>query len=408
MSSVPRCFRKNQKKQDQLVSFSHNHKEGVAVHGKPLAPPAPITCGSQTVTGKILSHGYDRLEVSLFASVPGNLIGKIRVVKEELQQGHDDEILFDWQGISWLVQRVGVRNYPYVMKTGDITVCLSSRGPQSQIPSAAIRIGSVTSQEGAISAVARVRAWLEYNGVHVDRETVARFDYAVDLRLNMSHIQRYLSNEYLITRATDTVFHCHHRKIATLQIGRGDIVCRIYNKTLELKNGGDVVKYEYYKEKFNGIEDVVRIEFQVRGAAIREYLGKNRNSKRLGKEISRIWADLTQNWLRVATRPVIRENKNQRREKVASFWKIATKAVQFVSFLKRKRKKCVIASEKLIKQAIGCLSTVVAQTGQTLDSIGKIMTTMEKIVRQGLIEVAFDVKWQSKYLINQEKRVIQF
>lgn len=401
--------RKNQKKHTASVDKSYNNREGVAVHGKPLPSPAPISCGSQTVTGSLISHGYDRLEVSLFATVPSSLIAKIRTVKEKLQEGHDDESLLEYQGISWLVQRVGIRNYPYVIKTGDITVCLSARGPQAQIPSASIRIGSVTSQEGAISAACRVRAWFEHQGMYIDRETVARFDYAVDIRVSMANITRYLAIENLITRATYTAQYHEHRKLTGLQVGKGNILCRIYNKGHELETSGDVVKREYYKERFLGsLENVVRVEFQLRSKAIREYLGEERTVKELERKISKIWADLTQNWLRVATRSVNRGSGNQRREIVASFWKVVTKSLDYLTILKRKRKQCLIASEKLIKQAVGCLSTVVAQTGQTLESIGKVMTTMEKIVRTGLLEVAFDAKWQAKYLINQQKRVIQF
>lgn len=403
-------LKKSASKKNSLVKSSVDPDGRPALPaGRPDQSPALISCGFQTATGAILSHGYDRLELSLYASVPCNLISLIRSHKTGLQSGHLEESLMPFGGIEWLVQRTGVRNYPYVLKTDDIVVCLSSRGPDSQIPSVSIRVGSVSSQVGAISCAVRVQRLLEHHGMHVLKDVVSRFDYAVDLRIPMANLERYLTNQHLICRGTYTAFYYLHKKLTGLQVGKGDIVCRIYDKSQELKTTSDIAKQMYFKEKYDGnLENIVRVEFQLRGGAIRDYLGPKRGAKNLQRNLQRIWADLTENWLRVSTRPVVRSSGHQRQEKIAFFWKLAGKCVGFVTFLKRRKRRCVIASEKLIKQAVGCLTSVVAQTGQTLDSIGKIMTTMEKLVREGLISVAFTKEWQDKYLLVQASRTVQF
>lgn len=86
-------------------------------------------------------------------------------------------------------------------------------------------------------------------------------------------------------------------------VGRGNLLCRIYDKTRELavKRARDKEELEHAVWKANGWDGsarMVRVEFQLRGAALDEL--KIRDPKKLLALLDPVWQYCTRRWLRCA------------------------------------------------------------------------------------------------------------
>jgi hypothetical protein len=87
--------------------------------------------------------------------------------------------------------------------------------------------------------------------------------------------------------------------------GRGDLLLRIYDKTVHLQNDvvGDRRSAEHARWKtngWNGIDRVTRVEFQVRGAALKEMDGGQlRDTGRFVQRLDALWKYLTCKWVRL-------------------------------------------------------------------------------------------------------------
>lgn len=85
---------------------------------------------------------------------------------------------------------------------------------------------------------------------------------------------------------------------------KGDLSARIYDKTAELRAGGNETKQaiEHTRWSIAGWtpdEQVTRVEFQMRGSALDELELRDPSAKRLAERIDPVWQYLTRKWLRM-------------------------------------------------------------------------------------------------------------
>lgn len=369
-------------------------------------PPAPISCGAQVVSLTELSRGYDTLHLTYRQQVPAAIILACRAAKEALFSGHDVSGYVDIGCMRLSIARNGIKNYPYLLQSGDVQILLSARRP-STMPTAELHIGSISCQSGVRKVLDNIKEAFEQLGMRWENESVCRFDFAVDFNATMEQMLEAFEVSKFITYATKIFPHYTHGKLSGVQLGKGDIVLVLYNKVLEMTEKKDFEKQEYFKKKWGGDKkNVVRVEVRLRGSAIRQFLPKRRRFLDVHRNISRIWSYITREWCRYADK-VDKKNKNQTKSKITESWK----KVQSVFNYKdpsREVKRTIVHSKQLIAQAIGCLSSVVAATGLGIHSPGAVWRTIQDVLNEGLFPLLFDPAWQHKYESRRAKKTVCF
>ncbi len=151
-----------------------------------VLPPNPNIMGEANSHFDISSFGieFDKMVLNLsldFSSF--DLLDRIQVVKDHLQDtDFDKESCLNVDSVmSWNVQRTGVVRYPFVLKSGDITLLLSSRSSDSIIPSARLEIGSMSCQNGLSSVFDQIKYFLSLNGILIKSTSVSRLDLCLDV-----------------------------------------------------------------------------------------------------------------------------------------------------------------------------------------------------------------------------------
>ncbi len=89
-------------------------------------------------------------------------------------------------------------------------------------------------------------------------------------KLELHHMEKW------ITRAVSSSVHYTGRTISGMSIGKGNLMCRIYNKRTELKVKRATAKEDFFNRHWglNALDQttpVVRVEFQYRREALTEF-----------------------------------------------------------------------------------------------------------------------------------------
>jgi hypothetical protein len=144
---------------------------------------------------------------------------------------------------------------------------------------------------------------LEANGAYIVKTKLSRVDLCVDFLMPEKRWSLDGLMEYVVTRATDYVPHYKNRQLTGITIGRGEILARLYDKPLEIKQKShkdwmyDIWGISEVPEKMK----IIRIEFQLRRNLLKE-LGLY-NYDVLFEKSAKAWAYCTQDWLKFQDRP---------------------------------------------------------------------------------------------------------
>lgn len=349
-----------------------------AIQGKP-EPQTPISCGSQ-----IVIHGLDTVHLSLCLEVPGTVLDDLRQAKAAIQEGETDSALWRFGQtnlFSWSLSRTGIKLFPYVLRSGDLTLALSTRPADSRIPNAKLCIGSLSSQNNPGELLVTIKKWLALHQITVVREVVSRADLFADYAAEIGKLH-LLSQARMVTRATKVAYYYAHRSLTGIQIGTGAIVLRIYDKIREMIDKRATAKQEFFAEKWGGDHPAItRIEFQVRRDALREMFPDSLTFDELAANLPRIWRYLTEDWFRHTARAVDRANNNQSRETTSDFWQEIQNAFdhQAEKCARVKRIK-VFNLRALVEQAGGIMATIVAGLGVAYDDTFSMVATVQETI----------------------------
>lgn len=94
-------------------------------------------------------------------------------------------------------------------------------------------------------------------------EVVSRADWAFDYSIPVVDFEP----GHIVTRAAKKATWEEHNTVQTIQLGRGDVVIRIYDKVAEIEQQSDKA---WFFELWGMNQNVWRIEFQVRKERLRE------------------------------------------------------------------------------------------------------------------------------------------
>ncbi len=291
----------------------------------------------------------------------------------------------NWYGVDFIVKPRGAMGYEWVLENDDITMCLNPKALNGRImPEVYITFSSKYLWAiGYRNAFYEVLNWILSWAICNDN-TVSRCDLCMDIEMPMPAVD---IEKEMITKARykreypyaipDVVSHYSGRRVTTYQVGKGNLLARIYDKTNEiLKSQKDWFKDIWEKHGWNKEEKVVRVEFQCR----REFLKEKctQSFADLEYTLGSIWDYCTHDWLRVCEAG---SKNNQSRWKEKDYWKlIQESSIMFGEVYNIPRTKIKrVKLDHLMKQLNGILLSICALSSYELGIDGAIVFTIADI-----------------------------
>ncbi|MHB8571736.1 MAG: hypothetical protein ACYDAY_02095 [Candidatus Dormibacteria bacterium] len=214
---------------------------------------------------RILSAGVDTLYISLRADIQGDVLAALAAAKSQGQASGEEQVA-TVGGRTFLPRTFGWRGYPYWLMGAGFDLCLGAASPfpaaYVMLRSAGIHTHGVEyAAADALKCVSRVAKGGRVN------DTASRIDVYADitgLQLEHSDIRRFVCRARS-RRLFQVERELHHTgsRLSGFIFGKGDVVGRIYDKTIEMRATGDT----WPKLFWSGVKDgdqVWRVEFQFR------------------------------------------------------------------------------------------------------------------------------------------------
>lgn len=417
-----------------LTDYRYNHRYPFLLHKDarrivvPAAdsasatdPQTRLTSGTPVVQAPLFRvvRGLDTLKVSFWLKwnhTDNDFFGILDFMKKKVQDTENDCIpVFKENCFDWNLYRSGARMYTFRLRSGDITLMFNRRKSGDKIPNCRLEIGSLSCwSPGFFSIYERVKAFLAAYGAEIAKERVSEVHLAADFIGTDIKFANLDKHEHWIAFARkdddhgtipvqqqdtepepdelDFDKHYDCRKFSGLNIGKGDLMLRIYDKGMELKRTRATHKQQVFSEiwsleKYDD-QPVTRVEYQIRRPKLREFSdheGKQIDTvSDLLNAIRSLWAYLTTEWTRHTQSPVNR-NHNQSKAKVSEFWQKVQTVVWFGVFgYIRTHPVKHRDTAQLRSMARGCLMSVCASLEVEPDDIDKIVYLCKDMIEEDL------------------------
>jgi len=274
---------------------------------------------------KILRTGID----SLYLSYQGNLTeeSSIRLTELKKMAQSPDPSTVSLAQIAlndhiFEVSDRGRNPYAFVLKDNWFHISVAKLGA-IRVPLAYSQLSSeLLTKQGADVAVLELSEIVNSLGIVTEQPAISRVDLCVDFVTNYP-LSEIKDNDW-VTRADVISNHSSRRKFSGCSIGAGgNISARLYNKTVEMQKVPRPYLEEIHRDLgWDGKQEVWRLEFQFRRAALRE-LGL-RSFSSLNDSLAGLWQYASVDWLRL-TIPS-ETDLTQSRWPTASVWEILQKA----------------------------------------------------------------------------------
>lgn len=319
----------------------------------------------------ILHTGVDTLEVSVFGSVVEGLEDEFDLCKTKAQATDTPEP-FPINGEPFFVQAKAQGHFTWVLSDHRMLLFVS-RTRRPELPFCKVRLrASALASEGREALFAQALAVVGHLGA-IERLSVSRIDLAVDVQgfeFTDDDFARMVcpASYRSITREGDGV---------TYQLGKGDVVMRIYRKDAELR----AHKKESYAKlwerhpSYDPSMPVWRVEVQLRGQVLKELGAREVNAAfaKLGRlfRFGTVWAEL-----RVPT-----GDTNKNRWPVDTVWQLLATAWGDAPAEPRIRLAARAESEEAaVARLLGAAATLGAYSGQTdlIDVLRYALVGMEQ------------------------------
>ena len=261
------------------------------------ATPSNTATDNSNFHYKPLRWGID----SLYLSYPGELsverLDELQRLKK-LAQGPDHEaakaqILLDGHVFEVKDKSTGMFAFTLV---DDAYMIRLSAGKSKKLPMAFVQIGSrYLAHKSPQATESELRAILRSLGA-ISPPKVSRVDLYIDFAstVNMEEWNR----EAWVTKARAVNQYADGKDFTGWTIGGGDIMCRLYNKLIELKKSGKEYLLDLWvKAGWLGIEPVWRLEFEFKREVLQQ-LGLD-DLPSVMDSLAGLWSYATNDWLRL-------------------------------------------------------------------------------------------------------------
>ena len=243
-----------------------------ALKGAPPSNTAPTNDISQELDLKILRYAVDSLYISYQGELSDDLESRLRNLKalaqslDPREQAKAQLKIFDHV---FEVKARGKGKFNYVLADGWFYIQIAGKNAKT-IPMAYVQLSSeLLTLVGLEESINLLKPIINTIG-KASAPNISRIDPCVDFvcPIQMDSWTR----ESWVTRAHNIDSHSVNGQFSGWSIGQGGIIiARLYNKTLELqKSKKEYLKPIWARAGWNGIDDIWRLEFQVRGQTIGE------------------------------------------------------------------------------------------------------------------------------------------
>ncbi|MHB1419388.1 MAG: replication initiation factor [Bacillota bacterium] len=334
-----------------------------------------------------LEFGLD-IEIDNYEELIRPFLKSFKILKEEGQiQNKAFEI--EMKGINLTIEPNGMRFYAYRITCKDFMIGFAEK-PLENNPVISVKfLSGYLWSYGHKKAYELFIAWFqEAFGEIISGNRISRADCCCDTD-EVKFIRSEADDFVTRAQSKSKCFvvdeeHQNGRCFTGFNIGRGQpILCRIYDKTREIKKSGKAFFNQLWEEKgWDGIKAVWRTEFQLRRKVQKE-LKINRVEDLFDKE-DELWAYMTGKWLMLK----IKSGDNVSRWTEKRKWEKIRNAgiVGEVSPLVRESVKQGDI-RRLLDQASGCLISIGAQSSaDTFDKAFEILKGWGeiKLQREGI------------------------
>ncbi|MEQ8953560.1 MAG: hypothetical protein RL120_05455, partial [Gammaproteobacteria bacterium] len=288
-----------------------------AADGASLSNTAP----ANYITCKILRSGVD----SLYVSHPGKLLGGLEALLEtaKLNAQSDDA---EQQALASVVlsdhcltvHGRGKGNFPFVLSNNWYHLQVS-RARSERMPMCYSQVGSeLLTRTGFKASVRGLNNLVSVMTDNFEHPKVSRIDLCVDVVLDGN--LRDIPWEHWVSRSNKINFRSEGKELTGISFGEGgQIMCRIYNKTLEVQVHGKTFFYDTWEKCGWTGEEVWRVEFQFKRDALRE-LGI-KSVQDVVEKINGLWVYATSHWLQLK-RPRVILNKPRGQQNNSTRWEL--------------------------------------------------------------------------------------
>lgn len=360
---------------------------------------AGISCDPSLAKGENLPayrvhRGIDFLKVSFWLDWQSQaFLDLLKVKKEALQATETEEsVSVHYAGRDWNLFRTGARMFAYRLRCGDVSLLLSYRGANSNIPSARLEIGSLTAQTELQDMLWGIQVYLPQIGGKIVKEQVSEVHLAADF-IGLPIGELDLDNRHRwVARARDWTPYYSHWQLTGVAVGKGDLMLRCYDKVLELREAThkqDVFARLWGVSHFDDFP-VTRVEYQLRRPVLKDFKGFECTSGLTRAEdlllaLASLWSYCTTDWTRFMEQVVDRSNRHQDRGRLAAFWE-AVKGVVWLDVFEVMRKRPEMHKDlsRLRKQVLGGMMSVIAFFQQDIYDFRAIVEMGKQLIEEDL------------------------
>ncbi len=213
---------------------------------------------------QLLLSGLDSLYVSYYLDtvICGIDWEELAYLKEKI--GHERKQKFDDIVLGterFALKPYGSNPYTFILSNRHFDVRLG----ESIHPSCHVQYRSEGLwNQGVDELTRRFDVWCQSMAFRpLKSEVVSRADWAFDYHLPVVDLEP----DDFVTRATKKATWEEHNTVQTVQLGRGDVVIRVYDKVAEIEQQSDKA---WFYEFWGTRQDVWRVEFQVRNERLKQ------------------------------------------------------------------------------------------------------------------------------------------
>nr|WP_287410692.1 hypothetical protein [Pseudodesulfovibrio sp.] len=333
-----------------------------------ISPPSKVK-SPDSFTPKVLASGVDTLYLALDirwkSDVLFKLLDKGKEMAREVEQPFPFYLFIESQKqeLYFNILPNGSKGYNWILVGAEYSLRIGNWLDPKSRPSVMLEIRSETIwTRGLPESLERILTALEENHAILKSIKPSRLDLCMDILVPNEFWNMELFNS-MNTRAHHFSPFFKNQKLTGAQIGKGKIVCRLYDKPLEIKIKSNK-KWMYLIWGISEVSEdmkVIRIEFQIRRELIKS-LGIN-IIKEAFPYLDNIWAYCTQNWLKFQTNP----GKHHTQRKTLEWWKVIQNSFQGISNPRPAIRAKVVntSQEQLAYQLAGILNSFAATKGYT-------------------------------------------
>lgn len=239
------------------------------------------------------------IDVEDYDSSFSDLLKKVDNVKIGAQTDYKKQFI-EINGMKFIVNRKGQGFYSYKIECEQFYICFMSHSIQNNSPIFVRFMAEYLWEYGYEKAYRKFMQWFNQLNVKIIGNRISRLDICFDTD-EIDFIEKNIKD--FVTKASKIARHYvdndyyTNKRFSGFTFGRGgQISCRIYDKTEEIKRS----QKNWFKNIWSAYgsdtgKTVWRVEFQIRRKVLKELNIDKMNDVK--KNLESVWGYLTQNWL---------------------------------------------------------------------------------------------------------------